>query len=50
MYSRHLIFFITYEWAQYARVFHYNRLERLAKEKHSRLFGQFVNSNENEGL
>jgi hypothetical protein len=22
LYSRHFIFFLTYEWAQYARVFH----------------------------
>ncbi len=27
-------FFLTYEWAQLARVLYYTRLERYAREKH----------------
>ncbi len=34
-YSKHFIFFVTYESAQQARVLHNTRLERLANEKHS---------------
>jgi hypothetical protein len=41
-YSQHFIFFTAYEWALKARVLHYNRLERIAKDKHSSLFGPFI--------
>jgi hypothetical protein len=37
-----LIFFITYEWAQYARMIHYNKLERLVGDEHSSLLDIFV--------
>jgi hypothetical protein len=36
-----------YEWAQSARVLHYSRLERLAREKHLSLLGPFVSYKEN---
>jgi hypothetical protein len=48
--SQHLIFFVTYEWAQYARVLIYTRPERLASNKHSGLSGLFISYEENEGL
>jgi len=38
-YSQHFIFIVTYEWDQHVRVFHYTGLERLVREKHSRLLG-----------
>ncbi len=31
-YSKHFIYFVANEWASQARVFHYNRLESLARE------------------
>ncbi len=34
------IFFVTYEWAQLARVLHHTKVERLARDYN--LFGQFV--------
>ncbi len=49
-YSQHSIFFITYESAQKARVFHNTMLERLTSDKHSNLLGQFLSYEENEVL
>ncbi len=46
-YAQHFIFFITYEWAQLANVLHYTILERLAIDKQSNLYGQFVSYEEN---
>jgi len=40
----------TYKWAQQAIVIHYNRLERLATDKHSSLLDPFVIWEENEVL
>ncbi len=45
-----LIFYVTYEWAQRARVLHYTRLKILAKDKNSSLFGPFISYIENEVL
>ncbi len=42
--------FITYEWAQQAGVLHYTRLEMLARDKHSSLFGPFISYIETEVL
>jgi hypothetical protein len=39
--------FVTYEWAQKARVLQYTRLERLARDKHSILLGPFIGYIEN---
>ncbi len=39
---QHFIFFLTYVWAQYAEALDYTRSERPARDKHSRLLGQFV--------
>ncbi len=47
-YSQHSIFFLTYELAQYARLFHNTKLERLTNAKHSNLLGQFISYKENE--
>ncbi len=33
------MYFLTWEWAQKARVLHYTRLERIYGDKHSSLFG-----------
>ncbi len=49
-YSEHLIFFLAYEWAKYARVFHHAKLERLASAKHSSLLGSLVSYEEGEVL
>ncbi len=49
-YSQHFFFFVTYELGQWARVFHYIRLEMLARNKHSSLLGQFVSYEENKVL
>ncbi len=38
------------KWAQHARVLHYSKHERLAKDKHSNLFNPFVNNKENKVL
>jgi hypothetical protein len=38
-YLQHLIFFVTFVSAQYVRVLHYTRLDRLAMVKHSSLLG-----------
>jgi len=40
--SQQFIFFIPFEWVKQARVLHYNRLEKLARDKCSSLFGPFV--------
>jgi hypothetical protein len=45
-----MIFSVTYEWVQGARVLHYTRLERLARDKHSDLLGTFISYEENEVL
>jgi len=50
MYSRHLILFLTYEWAQYARVLHYTRLEKLAEDKHYSLLGPFMSYERKWGI
>ncbi len=49
-YSQYLIFFVTYEWAQHAKVLHCTRLERLANGKHSRLLGPLLSYGEEEVL
>jgi hypothetical protein len=46
-FSRHFIFYITYK---YARVLHYNSLERLAGDEHSSFVGLIVSYEENEVL
>jgi hypothetical protein len=43
-------FLCYYKWAQYARVLDYTRLEKLAREKHSRLSDPFINDEENAVL
>jgi hypothetical protein len=48
--SQHFIFFVAYEWAQYARKLQNTRLEGLAGDKHSRLLGPFESYEENEGV
>jgi len=45
-----LVFIVTYELAQKARVFHTTRLERLASNKHSNLLGLFVSYDDKEVL
>ncbi len=47
-YSKHFIFFMTHERAQYARVLHYSRLERLARDEHSSLLCSFTSYKEND--
>jgi hypothetical protein len=42
-YSQYFIFFIIFIWVLYARVLGYTRLERLYNDKHSSLFGLFLN-------
>jgi hypothetical protein len=46
--SLHFIFFITYKWAQEARVLHSTCLEKLSRAKHSNLLGPFVSCEGNE--
>ncbi len=46
----YLHFFVTYEWAQWARILHYATLERLARNKQSSLLSPFVSYEENEVL
>jgi hypothetical protein len=41
-YSQHFIFFVTYEWAEQARVLYCAKLEGLARDKHSCKLGPFV--------
>jgi hypothetical protein len=43
-------FFVTYKWTLYARVLHYGRLQRRARDKQSSLVGPFVSYEENEML
>ncbi len=50
LYSQHSIFFVTYESAQLARLFHNTKLEMLTSEKHSNLLGQLQSCKENEVL
>jgi hypothetical protein len=47
-YSKHLIFFVTYEWGQLARVLRNTRLERLAMDRHSSLLSPFISYKENK--
>ena len=49
-YSQCFIFFVNYEWANQARVFHYPGLERLVRDKRSSLLGSFLTYEENEVL
>jgi hypothetical protein len=44
------LFFVTYEWAQQARVLHFTRLERLVRDKYSISLGPFLSYEENEVL
>ncbi len=46
--SQYSIISLTYEWAQKARMFHYIRLERLGRGKHSSLLGPFISYYDNE--
>jgi hypothetical protein len=50
VFSQHFIFLVTYHWAQNARVLQYNKLERLARDKHSCSLDPFVSYEENEVL
>jgi hypothetical protein len=43
LFSQHIIFYVTYEWDQYDRVFDYIRLEVLIRDKHSSLSDPIVN-------
>ncbi len=47
-YSQNLIFFVTYEWAQYVSVLHHTKLEKIVRDKLSSLLGLFVSYEENE--
>jgi len=47
LYTQRVTFFVTYEWAQYARVLHYTRLEELVRNKHSSLWVPFISYEEN---
>jgi hypothetical protein len=49
-YSQHSIFFVTYESAQKARLFHNTKLERLTSAKHCNLLGLFISYIENKVL
>jgi hypothetical protein len=46
----HYSSFSSYKYSLQARVLYYTRLERLASNKHSRLFGQFTIYEENDVL
>jgi hypothetical protein len=46
----HYTSYLTYEWAEEARVLHYTWLKRNAMEKHSSFFGQLESHKENEVL
>jgi len=39
-YSQYFIYFVTYEWVKQATVFNCTRLERLARDKHTRYQAQ----------
>jgi hypothetical protein len=43
VYSQQLIIFVTYEWAQIARLLQYSRLRWSDSDEHSILLGLFVN-------
>jgi hypothetical protein len=45
-----LLFSMIYKWAQYARVLHYARLERILKDKHTSILGPYEDYKENEVL
>jgi hypothetical protein len=45
-YSQHFTILVTYKWVQFAKVLHYNRMEKLARDKHSSLLGPFVSYKE----
>jgi hypothetical protein len=49
-YSQHLIFFLSYKWAQKARALHDYRLKRLTSDKHSSLLRAFIRCKDNEVL
>ncbi len=50
LYSQNLIFSVCCEWAQYIWVLYQNKLERLARDKHTSLLGSFLSYEENEVL
>jgi hypothetical protein len=50
LYSQHFVFFITYEWTKYVRVFVPGKPFQPSGPKHSSLLGAFVSSEENEAL
>jgi hypothetical protein len=45
-----LPFFIIYEWAQWARMFDYTRLERFVSVKQSSFMAPLISYKENEKL
>jgi hypothetical protein len=45
--SQHFIFFVTYKWAQKARMLRYPLLERLAWDKHFSLLYPILSYEEN---
>ncbi len=47
--SQHFAFFVTYEWAKYARVVLNIRLKMLATDKSSSSLGPFIRYEGNEG-
>jgi hypothetical protein len=49
-YSKHFISFVTYKWAQSARVLFNTKLERFDKDKYSSLGDPFISYEENEVL
>ncbi len=46
----HYTSYLTYEWAEEARLLHHTWLKRLAGDKHSSLFGHFISHEENQVL
>ncbi len=48
LYPQYFIFFVAYEWAQFARVLHYTKLKRLAWDQQSSLFGSLACLEETE--
>ncbi len=49
-YSQHIIFLVTYAWAQQVRALEYFRLDWFVSLKHSSLLGALVNYEENNVL
>ncbi len=49
-YLQHFILFVTFECDHYAGVLHYQRLQMLARDKHSNLLDPFVIYRENKAL